>query len=156
MPIIESVRSLPCLLALLLSACGPAPPPAAKSAGDPTQEAWYGQAVRDLARMSRDAETQLKNGKPDKAAELITAGEPIVNRVISVPQPTLAAMEAASDLDQLYGQMLLSNGNYGWARLMFQKNHARWKNWQPQTPETARRLQLSNDAIAECDRKMGQ
>jgi hypothetical protein len=63
-------------------------------------------------------------------------------------------VEAASDLDQLYGRMLLSNRNYGWARLEFQKNRARWKTWQPQTDETVRRLKLAETAIAECDRRM--
>jgi len=63
-------------------------------------------------------------------------------------------MQDASDLDDLYGQMLLSNRNYGWARLFFQKNLARWKNWKPQTPDTAARLKQAQDAIAECDRRM--
>ena len=45
-------------------------------------------------------------------------------------------METVSDLDQLYGQMLLANRNYGWARLVFQKNRARWKTWKPATSET--------------------
>jgi hypothetical protein len=73
-------------------------------------------------------------------------------RLLSVPRPTLEAAEAASDLDQLYGRMLLSNRHYGWARLMFQKNLARWKHWQPQTPETSRRFQQAVSAIAECDK----
>jgi hypothetical protein len=65
-------------------------------------------------------------------------------------------MEAVADLDELYGRMLLSNRNYGWARLQFQKNLARWKNWQPQTPETARRLKLAASQIDECDRRLAQ
>jgi hypothetical protein len=65
-------------------------------------------------------------------------------------------MEAASDLDQLYGRMLLANHHYGWARLLFQKNLARWKNWTPQTPETARRSKLAASAIAECDRRLAE
>jgi hypothetical protein len=65
-------------------------------------------------------------------------------------------MEAASDLDQMYAGMLMGNWNFGWARLAFQKNVSRWKNWRPQTPETARRLRLAQDGIAECDRRMGR
>jgi hypothetical protein len=61
-------------------------------------------------------------------------------------------MEAASDLDDLYGRMLLSNQHYVWAQTLFQKNLARWKYWQPQTPETARRMKQAEDAIAECER----
>jgi hypothetical protein len=72
--------------------------------------------------------------------------------LLAVPQPTLAAMAAASDLDEVYGQMLLSNHNYGWARMFFQKNLARWKHWTPQTPDTASRQREALDEIAECDK----
>jgi hypothetical protein len=61
-------------------------------------------------------------------------------------------MEAAGDLDQLYGTMLLNNRHYGWARMMFQENLARWKHWRPATDESQRRLKQAEDAIAECDR----
>ena len=77
-----------------------------------------------------------------------------MTRLLSVPRPTLAAVEAASGLDDLYGRMLLSNRHYGWARLLFQKNLARWTNWQPQTAETVRRRKLAESQIAECDRLM--
>jgi hypothetical protein len=50
--------------------------------------------------------------------------------------------------------MLLANRHYGWARLQFQKNVARWKHWMPQTKETARRLKQAESAIAECDRRL--
>jgi hypothetical protein len=63
-------------------------------------------------------------------------------------------MEASSDLDDLYGRMLLSNKHYVWAQTFFQKNSARWKYWQPQTPDTDRRLKQAQAAIAECDRGM--
>ncbi len=106
--------------------------------------------------MAAQAEGLLRQGKADEAAAIITAGQPLVNRLLSAPWPTLAAMEAVSDLDQLYGRMLLENRNYGWARLLFQKNQVRWRNWKPQTPETARRLKLASEAIAECDRHLGQ
>jgi hypothetical protein len=74
--------------------------------------------------------------------------------LLAAPHPTLEAMEAASDLDQLYGQMLFTNHNYGWARLFFQKNTSRWKIWKPQMPETIRRLKLAEDGIAACDAKI--
>lgn len=79
-----------------------------------------------------------------------------MNRLLAVPRPTLAAMEAASDLDDLYGRMLLANRHYGWARLLFQKNLARWKNWNPQTEESGRRRKLAESRMAECDRGMSQ
>lgn len=37
------------------------------------------------------------------------------------PQADIAAAEAASERDQLYGQMLFSNRNYGWAHLLFEE-----------------------------------
>jgi hypothetical protein len=76
-------------------------------------------------------------------------------RLLSAPRPTLAAMEAIADLDRVYGKMLVSNGYFGEARLLFQKNITRWKTWKPQTPETERRLKEANADIAECDKHMG-
>jgi hypothetical protein len=110
--------------------------------------------VEQLAAQNREAAALWKNGKPDKAGDLIQSGEPLASRLLSVRNPTLAAMEDASDLDDLYGRMLLSNRNYGWAMLFFQKNQARWKNWTPQTPGTAARLKEAQSAIAECNRRL--
>lgn len=140
----------------LLCACAPEPKPAASVSKDPTQEAWYSQTVDQLTVLNRRAERAFQAGKFDDASNLIVQGQPMATRLLDVLRPTLAAVQAASDLDQLYGQMLLTNKNYGWARLEFQKNRARWKNWQPQTPDTARRRKLAEDAIAECDRRMEQ
>ena len=142
------------LAALILAACGPAPPPPQVGPRDETKEPWYNQAVQQLSTQNREAQALIKNGKPDAASDLIQRGEPLASRLLSVRNPTLAAMENASDLDDLYGRMLLSNRNYGWAMLFFQKNQARWKNWQPQTPETAARLKAAQSAIAECDRRL--
>lgn len=142
------MRFLTLLAAALLIACEPAPPPPR----DATQEAWYSQTVEQLAALNREAESSFASGKSDQAAALIEKGQPLMGRLLSVRQPTLQAAVAASDLDQLYGRMLLSNRHYGWARLLFQKNLARWKHWQPQTPDTARRLQQAQASIAECDR----
>jgi hypothetical protein len=79
-----------------------------------------------------------------------------MQRLLDVRQPTLGAAEAASDLDDLYGRMLLSNRHYEWAEFLFQKNRSRWKNWNPQTPETARRQKQAEAGIEECDRHIGQ
>jgi hypothetical protein len=64
-------------------------------------------------------------------------------------------MEAIADLDRIYGKLLISNGYFGEARLLFQKNITRWRIWKPQTPDTERRLKEANADIAECDRHMG-
>lgn len=144
------------MVAVLLSGCAPAPPPAESAKKDPTQERWYAETVEQLAALNRQAGQAYHAGKLDDASNLIVKGQPLETRLLDVPRPTLAAEEAASDLDQLYGQMLLTNKNYGWARLEFQKNRARWKTWQPQSADTARRLKAAEEAIAECDRRMEQ
>jgi len=102
--------------------------------------------------MNRDAEDSLRHGQPDRAAAIVSDGQPLIHRLLSVSHPTLPAMEAVSDLDQLYGQMLLGNRHYEFARSLFQKNLTRWINWKPQTAETLRRLKIARSAIAECDR----
>ena len=142
------MRLLAILAAALLTACEPAPAPRR----DATQEPWYSETVLQLVGMNREAESFFESGKSDQAAALIEKGQPLMSRLLSVPRPTLEATEAASDLDDLYGRMLLANRHYGWARLLFQKNLARWR--QPQTRDAARRLQRAQSAIAECDRHL--
>jgi hypothetical protein len=141
---------------LVLAGCAPAPVAVEKPKPDVTKEAWYGTAVEELAGTNREAARLLKSGKKDDAAAAITKGQPVAARLLAASQPTLAAMEAAADLDQMYAAMLLSNRNYGWARLQFQKNVSRWKNWRPQTEETARRLQLALAGIRECDKRIAE
>ena len=142
------MRLLVILAAAFLASCEqtPAPP------RDATKEPWYRDTVEQLKAMNRDADNAFSAGKSDQAAALIQKGQPLAARLLDVPNPTFEAAVAASDLDDLYGRMLLSNRHYGWARLLFQKNLARWKHWQPQTPETARLLKQAESAIAECDR----
>jgi hypothetical protein len=112
--------------------------------------------VDQVNDLNRDANSSFADGKSDKAAALIAKAQPLVSRLLNVPHPSLGAAEAASDLDDLYGRMLLSNRHYAWAITLFEKNRARWKNWSPQTPETARRLKQAETEIAECDRHMGE
>jgi hypothetical protein len=137
----------------LLAGCASKPAPVAQ---DPTTEAWYGETVAQLAAIARDASAAFENHKPDQAAALIEKGQPLMKKLLDVRQPTLGAAEAASDLDDLYGRMLLSNRHYEWAEFLFQKNRSRWKNWTPQTPETERRRKQAEAAIQECDRHIGE
>ena len=139
--------------AILLVGCGDSDEKPAKPR-DPTTESWYGPAVEELNSLNQQARAAIAKGKQDEAAFEIQKGEEISTRIISVPRPTLDATIAAADVDQLYGQMLFSNHNYGWARLFFQKNLARWKVWRPQTDDTARRYKEAAAEIAECDRKI--
>jgi hypothetical protein len=138
------------IAALLLTGCAPAPAPP----HDVTTEAWYKQAVTQLEANAHAADEAFANGKPDDAAALIEKGEPLESQVLGVPRPTLEAMEAATDLDDIYARMLFSNQHYEWAMFLFQKCSARWKYRQPQTEETARRLKRAEDEIAECNQRM--
>jgi hypothetical protein len=150
-------RALPTLLvaAALLAACGPSAPPPKAAKVDPTTEAWYGPGVERLANLDRTAEQLVKAGRADEAASIVTSAVPLQTRLLSAPRPTLEAMQAIADLDHIYGRMLVSNGYFGEARLLFQKNVTRWKTWKPQTPDTEARLKEASADIAECDRHMG-
>jgi hypothetical protein len=153
---VQPVRLLAISAVVLLVGCSTVPTPAGPSKSDPAKEAWYSRTVEQLTAMNREAEDLLRSGKSAEGADIITAAQPLMRRVLSVSQPTLAAMEVSSDLDDLYGRMLLANRHYGWARLLFQKNLARWKNWAPQTPETARRVKLAQSRIADCDSRLAK
>lgn len=142
------------ILAVALSACSPAPPRAIQPKPDPAKEAWYGETISQLAAMVREAGTALGRGALDQASAIVTKGQPLIHNLLSVPHPTLPAMEAVSDLDQIYGQLLLGNRHYVWARVLFQKNLTRWTLWQPQTPDTLRRREIARAAVAECDRQI--
>lgn len=142
------------VIAALLGACGPAPEPVKPATADPAGEPWYRQAVEELAAMNRESEELFRRKKHDQAAAIIAKAQPLAKRLLSVPRTTLAAMQSVSDLDDLYGRMLLANGHYGWARLFFQKNVARWKNWQPQTEDSISRRKLAESQLAECDRRI--
>ena len=134
----------------VISGCGDAQPP--ETQPNPAADAAYGQKVQQLAETTHAAEISFQRKKPDEAAALIEKAEPLSSEVLAVPRPSLAAMEAASDLDDLYGRMLLSNRHYEWALFLFQKCLARWKYWQPQTEDTARRLRRAEAEIEECQR----
>jgi hypothetical protein len=143
--------------AIMLTACSAPAPSSSKAAPkDETKESWYSETEQKLAAQNREAERLWKKGDEDAAAKLIQDGETLSTRLLAVRDPTLAAMQDASDLDDMYGRMLLANHNYGWARLLFQKNAARWRVWQPQTADTAARLKQAQAGIDECDRKIVQ
>lgn len=155
-PTFEATPMLMALVAaigfLAYAGCDTSPRKLPKPKAAALSPTWYEDAVKDLTATAQEANKLFAAGKGDDAAALVEKGEKLVTKVLSVPRPSLAATEAASDVDHLYGQMLASNHKYGWARLQFQKNLSRWKYWQPQTEESARRLRQARDAIAECDK----
>jgi len=144
------------IVMLFLAGCAAPPPPPEKARPDPTKEAAYTDAIDQLASINRQAEALLKGGRADDAAAAITKGLPLQARLLAAPRPTLAAMEAVSDLDDLYARALLEGGHDVWARSFYEKNIARWKLWNPQTDETARRLRQEQAGVAECDRHMSR
>src|SRR5580693_4658427 len=140
------------IAAILMAGCDSSPAPSPQP--DATPDAAYNRSAEQLAGLARAANEAFRNHKPDDAAALIEQGEPISEQLLSALHPTLAATEAASDLDDLYGRMLLSNRHYVWAQSMFQKNFARWKYWKPQTPDTARRMKEAAAEVDACERQM--
>jgi hypothetical protein len=146
--------ALTLLGAAVLAGCGPSNNVVTPKA-DPTTESWYAPGAERLANLDRSAEQFLQAGRTQEAAAIVTSAQALQGRLLAAPRPTLAAMEAIADLDRIYGRLLVSNGYFGEARLLFQKNVTRWKTWKPQTPETEKRLQDANSDIAECDRHMG-
>ena len=140
-----------CFAVIVLTGCGVAP-----ARRDPSRDASYQKTVQQLAALNRQAEEYFKTGKGDDAAAVIQKAQPLQKHVLEVAHPTLEAAESASDLDDLYGRMLLSNHHYGWAQMMFQKNLSRWRHWDPQTEETARRVKLAQAEIEQCTKKIEQ
>jgi hypothetical protein len=137
----------------LLAACA-APQRAGKPKGDPAKDAAYAEAVAQLADLDRLGDALLKGGLTEDAAAAVTKGQPLQVRLLAAPRPTLEAMEAVADLDDLYARMLLADHHDGFARMLYEKNRARWKSWKPQSGETARRLREAEAGMAECDRRL--
>jgi len=141
----------------LLAACAPPPPPPVEQTKpDPVTEEWYGKTVSELAGINRAAEKLYAAGKLDDAGSLVSKGQALEQRLLAAPRPTLGAMQAASDLDDLYARILMVNHNVGWARLVYPKNIVRWTNWKPASPDTERRAKQAKAGIAECDRRLAE
>jgi hypothetical protein len=138
--------------------CSSSPPPPSQAkdqpAPEPTVQPWYAQSTDELAVFNRRAADLIQAGQFDDASTIVTQSQPLADRLLAASHPTLAAMEAASDHDDLSGRLYLHNQRYGWARMTFQKNLVRWKAWKPQTPETAARIKAASEAVAECDKHM--
>lgn len=143
------------IAAVLLAGCGPSATQSQVPKVDPTTDPAYTEATQHLANLDRAAAQYFQAGNSQEADAIVTSALPIQTRLLAAPHPTLEAMEAVADLDRVYGKILISNGYYADARMLFQKNITRWKTWKPQTPETERRLKEATADIAECDKHMG-
>lgn len=141
------------LALLLLSACAQKPAPSAVEA-HPEREAAYAADTERLARVVQEADQFLARERRDLAATKVEEGKMIAARLLAAPHPTLAAMTVVSDLDHVYGRMLFTNRHLGWARITFQQDAARWRNWSPQTAETEKRRRVANEWMLKCDRAL--
>ena len=112
--------------------------------------------VATLEKLRAEAEALQQRGDGDAAAKRIELAQQISAWVLRDPRPTLDAMKAVAAIDDLYGRSLLRNRHYGWARLFFQKNVARWRTWPAPTEETERLRREAEAAIAECDRLLSR
>ncbi len=140
-------------------ACAPSSPPPQpqakeQPAPDLTVLPWYAQSTDELAAFNHRAADLLQAGQFDQASAIVTQSQPLADKLLAASRPTLAAMEAAADHDDLSGRLYIHNQRWGWARMTFQKNLIRWKAWKPQTPETAARIKAASEAVAECDKHM--
>jgi len=147
------IRFLTVTVLALLTACS-GPKTAGTPKADVTTEGWYAETVTRLQEGNRQAEEALRRGDRDGAGKLIVESEKAGQRLLEAPRPTLAATLAVSDTDNLHAKMLLANKHYGWARLILQKDAARWQHWMPATEESKRRLLAAQKSMAEVDRKL--
>lgn len=142
-------------VALVLAGCtSQAPLPDRPDEPEGTKSPAYALTIRQLTDLNVKAAELVRQGDRTQAAALVKDGQPLARQLLRARKPTLEAMEAVSDLDHIYGTLLLENGHYIWARQFFQTNVARWKNWAPRTDETARRLAQAEKAVARCDELM--
>lgn len=123
---------------------------------DPAHEPRYTAAAAELRRLHTDAAALYRQGRREAAGKRILEAQPFSAELLAVPRPTLEAMMAVSDLDDLYARILFENRQYGWARLLFQKNAARWRTWAPRSEETEQLRRSAEAGIAACDRKISQ
>jgi hypothetical protein len=140
--------------AALCWSCGPAPAPVEAPKAESTSDASYTKTIEQLTALTAQAEELFKAGRTDDASVVVQRAQGLQARLLAAPRPTLAAMEAASDLDDLYGRMMIANKQYGWARDFFQKNAVRWKAWKPATEDTEKRRKDALARVAECEKQM--
>ena len=144
--------TLAVILALLFTACSPqASMPERPEEPVGTESPAYALTIQQLNDLNGKASDLLRRGDSTQAAALVKDGQPLARELLRARKPTLAAMQAVSDHDHLYGTLLLGNRHYIWARQFFQTNVTRWKNWQPATEDTVRRLGEAKAAVARCD-----
>jgi hypothetical protein len=140
------------LLTLIFAGCGKMAPPRAVTeaeAGD-----TYRKALSDLQRLNAEAAEFRKAKNLNAASDRITEGIVPAKILLAVREPSLAALEAVSDHDQMWAEMLMENRHFGHARQMWATEVARWKNYPNPAPSIQARLARAQKGIADCDRQL--
>jgi hypothetical protein len=107
-----------------------------------------------IARLNRAGRLFLDAGDRKSAGECVTRAVPQVMQILKAVRPSLYAFHLAADHDDLYGDMLAGNRHWGDARDMYQKNVIRFKNWDPPSEYSRKRLQQAQAKVAACEKKM--
>lgn len=107
-----------------------------------------------ISRLNRAGRLFLDAGDRKSAGECVTRAAPQVMQILKAVRPSLYAFHLAADHDELYGDMLFGNRHWGDARDMYQKNAIRFKNWDPASDYSRKRLAQAQAKVAACENKM--
>ncbi len=107
-----------------------------------------------LAKLTRAGRLYFDAGNREAAGQCIQRAQPLVMAILKVSQPSLLAFHLAADHDDLYGDMLAGNRHWGDARALYQNNVMRFKNWNPASDYTRKRLDEARKKVAACEKKM--
>jgi len=107
-----------------------------------------------LSKLNRAGRLFFEAGDRESAGNCIQRAQPIVSAILKVSRPSLYAYHLASDHDELYGDMLAGNRHWGDARALYQNNVMRFRDWNPSSDYTKRRLEAARKKVAFCEKKM--
>jgi tetratricopeptide (TPR) repeat protein len=107
-----------------------------------------------ISKLNRAGRLFLDAGDRNAAGQCVTRAVPQVAAILKTVRPSLYAFHLAADHDDLYGDMLFGNRHWGEARDFYQKNVIRFKNWDPPTDYTRKRLAQAQEKVKACEKKM--
>lgn len=107
-----------------------------------------------VAKLTRAGRLFFEAGDRENAGACVQRAQPIVMQILKTPRPSLLAYHLAADHDELYGDMLAGNRHWGDARALYQNNVMRFRNWNPPSDYTRKRLEEARRKVAFCEKKM--
>lgn len=107
-----------------------------------------------VSKLTRAGRLFFEAGDRENAGVCVQRAQPIVLQILRVPRPSLFAYHLAADHDELYGDMLAGNRHWGDARALYQNNVMRFRDWNPASDYTRRRLDEARRKVAFCEKKM--